>query len=1037
LILCGAPSALAQSTDATISGVVVDPVGKVIPDATIEIVNDSTGAHYSSATNGAGIYTVTILPPGQYRLQVSKVGFKTLIKPGIILNVQSAVALNFTLPLGATSESITVEAGASAINTTDGSVSTVIDRGFVENMPLNGRSFQDLLTLAPGVSQVPNSYAIGYGVGYSGDIVVNGQRTESNYYSVDGVSANTGAMPGSFGGGAGISGNVPSLSALGTTQSLVSVDDLQEFRSTTSSYSAEYGRSPGGQFSFSTRSGTSTLHGIAYDYFRNDALDSANWFNDFYGEPKGEERQNDFGGTLGGPVVFRRTRGGNTKTFFFFSYEGLRLDSPQAAMQVEVPDNYLRTSSPAALQPILDAFPIANGGSDGLGDDFSYYVEAVSYPSSLNSTSIRIDHSAGEKLSLFARYADSPSSSTAYTEAIRQTTQYHTRTATLGATYAVTPHQSNDLRFNFTQTAGTISQQSTDLGGATPFSLGSIPGPKNGSFPQLNSDLAVIFDYASYNSFQLSSLPTTQNQINITDAHNWSLGRHTFKAGVDWRRLSTTLASQNPVEEMAFDNESQVLENSPDYSAVEIDGSSHDEPLYTNFSSFLQDEWKATPRLSVALGLRWDINPAPTNLHGPDPYAVNQVAEISTTQLAPQGTPLWKTDWLGFAPRLGLAYRLHPESSLNTVIRAGFGVFYDPGNTQGSLGYSGIGFQSEQTYSSASFPLSSQQLALPAPSAATPYSAAVFGYDPNLKLPYSMQYNAAVEQAFSTRESLTVNYVGSGGRRLLSDFFVYPAVVGNTNFGASTTLQVVEGRASSGYNSLQVKYQRSISHGLQALTSYTWSHSIDNASSNFNIYELLRASSDFDIRHNLQAALSYLPPPINSSFRFAALLSGWGFDSRVEARTGVPVNIVGSEELNPDTGEYLYYQPNLVSGQPLYVYGHAYPGGRAINYHAFATAATGIQGDAPRNVGRDFGAVQFDQAIRRDVPLHDRLHLQIRAEAFNVFNHPMFGSVYNYLAYGPTLFGRAYNTLNSLGNLNPLYQVGGPRSLQLSLKILF
>lgn len=189
LILCGATLAPAQSTDATLSGVAVDPSGKVVQGAEIEILNEATGVHYSSKTNDDGIYSVTILPPGEYRVQVTKIGFKTLIKPGIVLNVQSAVALNFTLPLGAASESITVEAGTSAINTTDGSVSTVIDRDFVENMPLNERSFQDLLTLAPGVAQVANPSGI---AGLGGDVVVNGQRTEANYFTVDGVSANTG-----------------------------------------------------------------------------------------------------------------------------------------------------------------------------------------------------------------------------------------------------------------------------------------------------------------------------------------------------------------------------------------------------------------------------------------------------------------------------------------------------------------------------------------------------------------------------------------------------------------------------------------------------------------------------------------------------------------------------------------------------------------------------------------------------------------------------------------------------------------------------
>ncbi len=192
--LCATTLAIAQSTDATISGVVVDPSDKIIIDADIEILNEGTGVHYSGTTNGSGIYMVSILPPGEYRVQVSKFGFKTLIKPGVVLNVQSAVALNFTLPIGATSETVTVETGTSRIDTTDASVSTVVDRQFVENIPLNGHSFQDLISMTPGVAtQSPqNGSGAGY-IGATGDFSVNGQRTESNNYSVDGVSANVGA----------------------------------------------------------------------------------------------------------------------------------------------------------------------------------------------------------------------------------------------------------------------------------------------------------------------------------------------------------------------------------------------------------------------------------------------------------------------------------------------------------------------------------------------------------------------------------------------------------------------------------------------------------------------------------------------------------------------------------------------------------------------------------------------------------------------------------------------------------------------------
>jgi hypothetical protein len=413
------------------------------------------------------------------------------------------------------------------------------------------------------------------------------------------------------------------------------------------------------------------------------------------------------------------------------------------------------------------------------------------------------------------------------------------------------------------------------------------------------------------------------------------------------------------------------------------------------------------------------------------------VNDLATTLLAPRGTPLWKTDWLGFAPRVGVAFQTNPGSQHDTVVRAGFGVFFDPGNSQGSAGYNGIGFSSSSEVPSASFPLTSAQLTLPAPSIDPPYNGYIFGFDPNLRLPYSFQYNLAVEQTFSRHDSLTLGYVGSNARKLLTTFQTSPAAVGNLNFSPDATLELTRGRASSSYNSLQLKYQSDSSRRLQTLISYTYSHSIDNASSNFGIDYLLRASSDFDMRHNLQAAITYLPPRMTFRIPVASVLRDWGFDFRFQARTTLPVDVVGSQELDPGTGTYLQYQPNLVSGQPLYLHGAGYPGRRILNYNAFAAAPNGVQGNLPRNYGRGFGLVQLDTAIRRDIPIHDRFHLQFRAEAFNVFNHPMFGPIYSALSYGPTLFGTAYNTLNAVGNLDSLYQVGGPRSLQISLRASF
>jgi len=251
--------AAGQSTNGTISGIVFDPAGKAIPHAELLIVNDATGISYPSATNSEGIYAIPNLPPGPYRIQVSKYGFKTLIKPDVVLHVEDALAINFTLSLGATSEIVTVEGGASMVNTDSAAVGTVVDHKYVENMPLNGRSFQDLILLTPGV--VTNSPQSPSTNGGSGEFSVNGQRTESNYYTVDGVGANIGISPG-VPQGDGTTGSVAGASALGTTQSLVSVDALQEFRVESSTYSAEYGRNPGGQFSFVTRSGTNEWHGL-------------------------------------------------------------------------------------------------------------------------------------------------------------------------------------------------------------------------------------------------------------------------------------------------------------------------------------------------------------------------------------------------------------------------------------------------------------------------------------------------------------------------------------------------------------------------------------------------------------------------------------------------------------------------------------------------------------------------------------------------------------------------------------------------------
>ena len=480
LFSLAASTAFAQLETATVSGQVVDPSGLSVTGAQVRIVDIDRNSTAGTATNTSGLYTFPSVRPGRYRMEVTASGFKVVNVTGLVVNVQDHLEQNFKLAVGSVSESVSVEAGSQLVDTESAAVSTIVGRNFVENMPLNGRSFQSLLTLTPGVVAVP-----GGSVGTSGELSVNGQRTEANYFTVDGVSANTGTTPGNFGAGAGYAGAVPGESALGTTQSLVSIDALQEFRATTSTYSAEYGRTPGGQFSLLTRSGTNEWHGSAYDYLRNDAMDANNWFNNAAMPPipRQEERQNDFGGTLGGPFIIPGLYNGKNKTFFFFSYEGLRLLQPQAVIPLSVPDAGLRQNAPSALQPVLNAFPLPNGGEDGLNDGLAFYNLAVSIPSNLDSISLRIDHSLSDKFKIFARYGSTPSNNGSYFQTTDITNNSNVHTLTLGATNLITMRQSNDFRLQHHAKQQQLRGRSDDVGGAIPFNLSSIPGPSGAGFP--------------------------------------------------------------------------------------------------------------------------------------------------------------------------------------------------------------------------------------------------------------------------------------------------------------------------------------------------------------------------------------------------------------------------------------------------------------------------------------------------------------------------------------------------------------------------
>jgi hypothetical protein len=1045
-----ATKGLPQSPTASITGIVFDPDNKVIPNAEIIVVNDLTGVKYVSSTNGEGIYTVENLPPGPYRVQVSKVDFKTIIKPDIVLNVGDALSLNFTLPVGASSVAVTVEGGAPVIDTQSAAVSTVVDNTYVENMPLNGRSFQDLILLTPGV--VTNSPQSTGTIGASGEFSVDGQRTEANYYSVDGVSGNIGT----FAGAAqfpSTSGSLPASTALGTTQGLVSVGALQEFRVNASTYSAEYGRTPGGQFSFATRSGTNEWHGTLFDYLRNDIFDANDWFNDYDNLPKSPLRQNDFGATVGGPVEIPHVYNGHDKTFFFFSYEGLRLLEPQEATVSYVPDLNLRQETPQPLKAVLEGFPLPNGpevvDSSGNPLGLAEFIAGWSNPSQIDAYSIRLDHTINERLRLFFRYGGTNSTSESReggnfsSPSSLVNNEFRTHTYTGGATSAFSRRWSNEFRLNYSSNQSFYSQTPDSFGGAQAVDLFALQGISPESVSAMLVDLAFGGAYFP-ELFQIRQ-GGLQRQWNAVDTMNFAFGRHQLKVGFDFRRLSPVIEPNSPSVSYIYLNQEAVIANSTAAGTAATTAPPH--PVYKNFSAFAQDEWHFNPRLNLSFGVRWEVNPAPSDSDGRLPYTV-EGSSLATLRLAPEGTALWKTSWFNFAPRFGAAYVVHHDPTFQTVLRGGVGVFFDTGQQDGAWGYNGVGFQGLTSYGSllgvpASFPVPTANVFPPIVNPPVPPFGTVYAFPDHLQLPYTLQWNVALQEALGASQALTVTYVGANGRKLLEENEQYINVI-NPDFN---TVFFFRNGLTSDYDALQVQFQRRLSHGFTALASYTFGHSIDYGSNNTAL-PYVRGNSDFDVRHTVSAAMSYTVTTHFGERYVRAVVDHWGLDSRISARTGFPITLEGPLNFDPTTGAQAWAGLDLVPGEPLYLYGSEFPGGRSVNPNAFSLpsgctinfCSTPELGNAPRNFVRGFGASQVDFAVRREFPLYERLRLQFRAEAFNVFNHPNFGLIDpNYCSPSSTCtFGRATQTLaTSLGVLSPLYQMGGPRSMQLALKLMF
>lgn len=1018
-VLIAAPQnanvANAQSATATLSGTVVDEKDGLISYANITITSLETGLQRQVMTNSSGYFVVSLLPPGHYSVIASLQGFARLEVKNITLNLNDHRALHLQLRVGEISELVTVE-GPSLIQTESAAVGTVIDRQFVENLPLNGRSFSTLIELTPGavLTRTPGQFS------------VNGQRTNANYFTIDGVSANVAIDPFiqifSTAGG-----SIPAFSALGTTSNLVTIDALQELTIQSSSYSPEFGRLPGAQVAAVTRSGTNEFHGTLFEYFRNDVLDANDWFANSRGLAKPALRQNDFGGVLGGPIVHNRT-------FFFFSYEGLRLRQPQVRITA-VPAVSARTMSSSQIQPFLNAFPLPNGGA--LGNALEEFNAGYSSPSRIDATSIRVDHSFSKRFTLYGRYNHAPSEAAQRggtfdtPVSLNSSTRllFQTDTVTIGSIQILGPSATNDIRANYSRNLGSNIYSIDSFGGAIPPDDATI-------FPPFASSLDSLFGFSLSDGVLFyvgRNARNYQRQINVVD--NLALAKHShqFKFGVDFRHLAPILDTSTYFQQASFRGVPEALTGVA--AGVQVIGKSGEATTsVNNFSAYAQDTWSIGNRLTFTYGLRWEYNPAASVTAENPPLLAIGVEDPPTIHLAPPGTS-WNTTSTNLAPRLGIAYRLADETGRELVARGGFGVFYD---TAGGMAGSVLGgtVSSGSLIFNVPFPLTLAQATPPAPSNPVPPYGLVTAFERDLKLPRTYQWNVALEQSLSSNQIVTAAYIGATGRHLLRRERYFRPNPDFINVNAFTD------SGTSDYHALQIQYKRRLSRGLQSLASYTWSHSIDIGSWEFSLTlpgatanpRLDRASSDFDVRHSFSAGLTYDIPKTFPNRFIDSMTRNWSLDVLFRARTATPVNILTGARL---FGVFNVLRPDLISGVPHYLDDPTVAGGRRINSAAFSTPPPNRQGSLGRNALRGFPATQLDLGLHRRFALSERLAIQFRAEFFNILNHSNFADPENNLSL-TGLFGQSIMMLGrSLGGLSPLYQIGGPRSVQFAMRLQF
>ncbi len=1052
LLALPAMDACAQGNLATLSGIVEDASRARIQGAGIRLVHVLTGAQSECVTDESGVFYLPRVMPGSYTLQIERPGFATAQVTGLIVNAGENRSLLIRLRVGSVTETVEIDAASLQIDTVSAAVGTTLDRKIAASIPVNGRSFQDLITLTPGVlTQSPQT--LGGPLSANGGLSVNGQKTNANSFLVDGVSGNFGSASLSGARKVPSDGSEPALTAIGTTQSLASIDALEEFRVLASGYSAEYGGAPGAQFVLETRSGAEAgaraIHGGGFNSRRYSMYDGLNWFDRYYEQNAGKRIflggrvekipyiQNGFGGTVGFSLPPFRPGGLLTQTYVFSSLEAIRVSQPSPYQTYFAPSYFIYQQVPAALQSLLYDFPMTASNYDIPLPTIQVGVFSP-MPARLSALAIRLDSRLSARTVVFGRYTRSPSSN----EELALTSVTETRRpsldATLGITTQLSSHHMNDLRAGYAR---------SDVSSST--SLAEFEYSYPDRFTDLLSDLGIPSPHTSgrgeayihllgYGESMLivDQASSSLRQWNGRDVFSAQAGNHLLQLGVDNRHIASGVTSAPLSVEADFFSADSLVTNRA--SAVTITRSVPEAMRFNEFSAFVQDTWKLSKVVTMSPGVRWEFAPAPRGSDGADAYTLlGSLASPSTLRLARRGTPLWHASWYNFGPRIGAAWSVIDKPGRETVVRGGAGVYFGSDNGAAAQAFNALGFSATRHFVDVPIPVTAEQLDFTTAVTAPHTDALVFAFPHHFQLPYTLQWNVSIDRALGQNQMVSAAWVASSGHHLLQEQRTNIHAQ-NSDFGE---VSYFPSGVSSSYESFQTKYERKVTPGVQALASYVWAHAIDFGSTAPE-FPLTRGNSDLDVRHNLQLAVAWQQHPRGGNWIGRHMLAGWNADARITARSSFPVTLAGNLFSDAATGDRYYSGVDRVPGRALYLHGAQFPGRRAFNggpdadSPAFTLPDGTAPGDAPRNVVRGFGDVQMNAAVGRDLHFTRWSNLQLRGEAYNLANHPEFGYIEPVVSNA--LFGQATMLLNqSLGSAGPLYQPGGPRSVQFSARIQF